>query len=352
MKKPVFCVIILLALPAVFNVSCRSAPRPAAGPGKASLDALKKAADGAAAARKRALDFESPAYFPSDWESAEGQYAEAGSLPQTNDAEADSAAEAYNAVTGVYDGLFDKTIPLYAQAREDEITAVRDEVIAAGLRDAYPEYLQSADTTALRALDQYEAKDYYAARDTAAAALLMYQTLKTGADAWLAREEIKVRGFEAHVPGGMEQTDATLLAAADSYEGGDIAAARTGAEDALRRYTTGLDTGYAGLITMLRDTAAADRQAALDVKADVAVRDDFNRADDLYAQAAVFLQAAKYRDAARAYDNSGAGFRAAIYATEEKRRLAEEIIRQAEEKIEASDEAARQAEIVIEGGSK
>jgi hypothetical protein len=355
LKKQLLFLFLLFAMLALLGLSCQSAPRPTPpvdGPSQAALDTLKRGAAETEAARKRAADFESPVYFPSDWESVEKQYAGAGRMPQTNDAEVDSAVEAYNAATDVYNGLFDKTIPLYAQAREDEIIAVREEFIATGLHKTFPEYLQSADTTALQALDQYEAKDYYTARDTAAAALRMYQTLKAGADAWLAREEIKSRGFESYVPGGMEETDETLFAAEDSYRDGDIAAARTGAEDALRRYTTGLNDGYATIITELRDTAAAERQAALDVKADVAVRDDFNRTDAIYAQAAEFLQAEQYRDAARAYDNSAIGFRAAVNATEKKRRGAEEKIREAEEIIEASDAAARQAEMVIEGGSK
>jgi hypothetical protein len=302
-------------------------------------------------ARKRASDFESPSYFPSDWEAAEAQRGAAAGLPTGADAEIQAAVAAHNAAADTYDGLFNKAISLYARAREDEIIAARDELIATGVSDSFPEYLREVDDTAVSALNLYEQKDYYAARDTAAQALGMYQTLKLAADAWAARQEIVDRNFDARDSASFSRADEIGLAAVDAYTGGDIDSARKGAEDALRRYTQVLTAGWAAYANDMSAAARKARQDALDLKANVAVKDTFNEGDEVYRQAAIALNARHYQDAAGLYTRSEALFVVAGQSAAEKRRIAEQAIREAERKIEASDEAARQAEIILRGGS-
>ena len=326
-------------------------PATAAGPSQSALDALNKTASRAEEARKRAVDFESPSYFPSEWEAAEAQYAAARDLPKTTDAEAGAAAMAHNAAADTYDGLFAKTIPLYAQAREDEIIAARDELVATGLTGSFPDYLRAADEAALSALDQYEKEDYYAARDTAAGALEKYQTLKLAADALLARQEIVDRNFAGQDAANFSRADDAISAAANAYNEGNVGAARTGAEDALNRYNQVLNAGWAAYAANIGEAARKARQTALDLKANVAVRDTFNEAEEQYKQAAIALNARQYRDAAVSYTGAEARFIVAGQTAAEKRQIAEQAIREAEQKIEASEEAVNQAELVIQGGS-
>jgi hypothetical protein len=364
---------ILLLVPLIFvvlSVSCKStppqpepppvtepapAPEPApvqpAGPSQASLNALSSALTRAEEARKRALDFEGPSYFPSDWEGTETQYTAAGNLPKTTEAEVQQAASTYNAIADAYDEIFKKTIPLYAQAREDEIIAARDEVIATGLSGTFPEYLQKADGIALSALSQYEAGDYYAARDTAAKALMEYETLKTGADAFLVWQEIIDRDFAPYDPENFDKAEELAIAALAAHEAGESKAAQLGAEEALLRYNLVLATGWAAYAAERQAGAEEARRKALEIKANVAVWDTFGSADEIYNQAAAALKTERYENAAFLYFESETRFVAASAAAAEKRRLAEDAIRQAEEKLEASDETARQAEILIEGGS-
>jgi hypothetical protein len=366
-------VIVSLAVSlAVAVMSCGSAPPPPAaavpetaappspaaepapvspGPDQASLDALDKAAARAAEARKRASDFEGPSYFPGEWEAAEAQYAEAGSLPKTTGAEAVAAATAFNGAADAYDGLFSRTIPLYEQAREDEITGVRDGLLASGMAGEIADYLRKADESALSALSQYEAEDYYSARDTAAGALGMYETLRLAVDALRTRQEIVDRNFAAGDTENFALADRASLAAADAYTGGDTAGARKGAEEALRRYTGVLAAGWAAYAAELGEAARQARQRALELKANVAVKDIFNEADDLYKQAALALDSGEYEGAVDLYTESEGWFVLAGQSAAEKRRIAEEAIREAERTIEASDETARQAEIIIQGGS-
>ena len=356
MKKACISALLMAALMGLLFSSCKSTPKPDETPKpvekpkeKLSLDELNSAAAGAAAARKLAVDFEAPAYFPSDWEEAESQYGQAGSKPKSTEAEVQAAIAAYKDVTGVYTALFDKTIPLYAQAREDEIVAARDALIATGIAPTWPDYLSGADKTALGALAQYEAKDYYGAKDQAATALAMYQILTTGANAYLVREEILSRDFASIGQEDFDRAEEVGQAAIDAYEAGDLAAAADNADEALLRYNLVLNAGWAACIADLEAAAIAERQNAIAYKANVAARNVFNAANTLFDQAAALRKEEKYADSAALYAQAGTQFADSARIAEEKRALAEEAIREAEEKIEASDEAARQAEIIIGG---
>jgi hypothetical protein len=353
---------VLVCLVVAAGLSCKSSPpqteppEPPAAPqaadtGQSALDALNTAVADAEQARQRALDFEGPGYFPSNWEEAEAQYAAAAELPRGDEEELRRAAESYTALAASYNALFAKTIPLYAQAREDEIIAARDALTATGLAGTFPEYLRGADDIALAALGQYEAGDYYAAKDTAAAALNEYQGLKNGAEAYLARQEILKRHFVMYDPESFDRAEETGLSALEDYEGGNRAAALDKAEEARLRYTLVLANGWAAFALSQRQAAGAERQRALDAKANVAVRDTFNQGEDLFVRAVDLMKAENYEQAANLFNVSIGGFRAAADAAEEKRRIAEEVITEAEEKIEESGEAARQAELIIEGGS-
>ena len=353
MKKNALVVVLLCFLFILGCVSCQSAPRPAsADSGQASADALKKASDSAAAARKRAMDFESPQYFPSDWESAEARYAEAGNVSQSGGGDIDAALAAYQSLTETYDGLFERSVPLYAQAREDEIMEIREAIKASGLPDAFPAYLPKADEAALRALAQYEAKDYYPAKDSAAEALRIYQALKTGGNAWAARQDIVGRDFIAYDPENFDRANESGLAARNAYEAEDIAAAGAGAEKSLELFTTVLQTGWSSYAANCAARAEAERQAALAVKANIAVKKTFDEAEDNYGQGSAALKEVEYEDAAAFFTNAEAVFILASTAAVEKRRAAADVIREAEEKIEQSDAAARQAEITIEEGGE
>jgi hypothetical protein len=371
--KTKYWLVLLLVVSGIFaGVSCKSAPPPEPpgssvpepgptpapptpaqpeGPAQASLEALQKAAARAEEARKRASDFECPSYFPSEWEAAEAQYEAATALPKTTGAEVDEAIASLSLAADTYDELFGKTIPLYAQAREDEIVAARDALAATGVTASFPEYLRDVDETAVSALKQYEEKDYYAARDTAAKALGMYQTLKLAADAWLARQEIVDRDFADRDRTNFAQADAVALDAVNAYNEGAIDSARKGAEEALQRYNQVLNAGWAAYAADLGEAARKARQNALNLKANVAVKDIFNTGEGFYQQAALALRASQYKEAAARYTESESRFVAAAQSALEKRRIAEETIREAEQTIEASDEAARQAEIIIQGGS-
>ena len=348
MKKSVFSVAVLIIMFALICVSCKTTPPAEPAPGDVLSGAIAKAED----ARKRAIDFESPAYFPSDWEVLEARYADAGNLPKSTANEAQQAAAAYNAAADAYDELFKKTLPLSAQAREDELMAVREELISTGFTNYFPEYLKKADDLALAALDQYEAGNYYEARDATAKALDEYETLLIGAKIFLTRQEIVDRGFSKYDPDNFDKADEVTIAAMDAYEAGNKEAAVKNAEDAQLRYNLVLSNGWTAYAADRRNSAALERELALAERANIAVRDTFREAEALFSQAEESFEFENFQNAAIIYTDAEAIYVISRQETGEKRQRAIESIRLAEEKIGESNETAIEAEKIIEGGSR
>jgi hypothetical protein len=312
-------------------------------PDQASTDTLNAAIARAEDARKRAVDFESPDYFPSEWDAAEAHYTNAGSA-QTPDA--------YNTAADAFDSVFKLTIPLYAQAREDEIMAMRNSLVAAGVRVSLPEIFALADKTALSALDQYQAQDYYTAKDTVGQAFLMYQAMTSAHNAWLAQREIKEREFELYDLDNFNRAGEILNDAVAAYKAENYSLAQENANEALVRYNLVLSIGWASYAELRFLFAEAERQAALDIKANIAAKDLFIEADSSYKTSVISYDSQKYEEAAKQFMDSETLFILASMSASEKRQNAAEMIKEAHEKIEESDETARQAEIIIKGRSK
>jgi len=362
MKKSIFSLIILITMFALISASCKTTPEteppprvetqaPEPPPPQVSVDLSGPMAK-AEAARKRAIDFNSPAYFPSEWEAVETRYAATGNMPKSTTSEMQNVADSYNAVSDAYDELFRKAVPLYAQAREDEVMAVRDEVIATGFANSFPEYLQNADDIALEALDQYEAGNYYEAKATAAKAQNEYETLMLGAKIFLARQEIVDRGFGKYDSTNFDKADEVTIAAMDQYEAGNKEAAIVSAEEALLRYNLVLSNGWTAYSSDRRRLAVLERDRALSDRANIASRDTFREAESIYTQAEDVFSTRNYQNAAILYTDAEAIYVISRQETEEKRLRAIESIRLAEEKVEESNVSAIEAERIIEGGSR
>jgi hypothetical protein len=313
---------------------------------------LKDPMNRADAARKRAVDFGCPDFFPGEWNAANSKHTVAANMPKKNQSDVQQAVEMYDSAADDYDEIFRKTIPLYAKAREDEIRAARAKLINTGFIKYYPEYLQKADDKALLALSRYEAGDYYGARDTSADALNEYETLYTGAKILQVRREIIECDFVKYDAAAFEKADETAISANDKYKAGNKKAAEIEAEDALRRYNNILANGWKANAGEKRAAASLERERALKEKANIASRDLFREADGIFNRAEKSFTSRNYQDAVVSYKDSDALFLQSRLDTEEKRKKALDIIRLAEEKIEESGETAIDAERIIEGGTK
>jgi hypothetical protein len=360
MKNYLFCAPLIIALLVLPFLSCKSTP--AANPSPAqqptgtstpvTATEIGAAINRTEEARQKVIDFEGHTYFPSEWEAAEAKYTQAKLTQQKGTEAVRMVVAAYDAATEAYEPIFELAVPLYAQAREDEIMALRGDLIAAGARDHFPEPFSLADQTALEALDQYAAKEYYPARDTALQSITMYKTLTSAYNAWLIRNEIEERGFDGYDVDNFERAGGILSGAMDAYNAGDYAAAQENADEALSRYNLVLSTGWAAYAELRSSFAGAERQAALDIKANIATRDLFGEADSNYKTAIDSYGAKNYEDAAKQFIDSEALFIMASITAADKRHNAADAIREANDKIEESGETARQAEIVLEGGSE
>jgi hypothetical protein len=320
------------------------APIPAyAQVSQAVSDGLGEAVTKAETAREKAVDFEGPSYFPGEWENAETLYNRAGQMPRDNDDDAEKAAETYAAAADLYESVFTLTIPLYAQAREDEIMAVRAELIGAGAKDSFPEFFTPADKEAVLALDQYEAADYYPARETARSALSMYNILKTAFNVRLIRQDIIASGLENYDSENFDSGDTALSDAMDAYTAKDLAGTQAKVDEALQKYNLVLRAGRTAYAEFHSSLAESERQAALEAKADIAVKNMFEEADSVHKNSNDLLQAKNYEEAARGFIRAESLYIAASTATSEKRRTADAAIKNARAKIEETIKTARQA---------
>lgn len=330
-------------------------------PDQAALDSLAAARRLAEEARKRASDFGAPDYAPGDWETAETMYD--GAVEQENGGSLKAAKESaglFGEAAAVYDAAFGKALPQYAEALKKEILKARASALDAGIASISPERLQPADDAANKALNLYEAEDYYPALNAGRLALDMFGLLKTGAEAYTLRQEIENYGFRKYETLIYDTADSAALAAIAGYDSlphDEEGYAAVGlilikAEEARQGYGVVLWSGWKAYSAERRAAAEAERKNALDFKADVAVKNEYNSAGALYDKAGTSFNAERYNEAADLYFQSEFLFASAAGTAAEKRRIAEEAIREAEVKAEASDIIARKAEALLEGGGE
>ena len=318
---------------------------------QADLSSLEEAAARAAAARKMASDFDVPYLFPEDWEVADSLFtgAEQQKNTSTRDAVQESVAR-YNRASDAFAALTERSMDANYDYAEGELTAARDAAVAAGAEVLIPDFLMDADNTVLSAYDKFLAKDYYAAKEDAEEAYLMYNTLTAGLEAYKIREEIANRGFEDYSAQVIEAADNALYDAADFFAAKNYDAANASIGEALAGYSQALKAAWESYSGKARADAAAERQKALDLKANVAARDEFNAAEAVYNRANTAFQGQMLEDAGKLYDECRPMFVASGEVAQEKQRIANDALRRANERLEESDQAAKDAEAVLEGG--
>jgi hypothetical protein len=323
-----------------------------AGPAtQADLSTLNAAAARAAASRKKAADFDAESLLPPDWQSAESLYTEAERNRNTSTSGgAKESAVRYNRAADAFDDLFDKIISEYAANKLQELLDAREAAIQAGAEDLLPEFFFEADNTALEAEEKYLADDYYGAKNSADDAIAMYNTLKTGLDAYKIREEIVKMGFLGSDPDKIELADDALESAASNFSAKDYFSAKDDTETALDHYGQVLMAAYEAYADVIAANAAAARQRALNYKANVAVKPEFDAAEAIYNRARTAYNGQIYDESGRLFFDSTTMFTAAADAAIEKQQIAEEALRRANQRVAESDEAARNAELILEGG--
>jgi hypothetical protein len=375
MKIKCFGIIFLALLALTGIVSCASTPQPVEEPqpqpapqpepaqpqppaaepdrpDQASLNALDAAVLNTDNARKLVLDFNGNTFFPQEWQSAEGLRTRAEGLGRNTQTAVNEAIPLFNQAADAYDALAVKTIPAYKDDLETKVLAARDNAIKEGAGYYAPEYLWKADSLADQALAQYEAKDYYKAKDTGLLLLDSYNAITVGLQAYKLRLEMDYLGFYAYDSAALDAADEMGYSACDDYMAGNVASAATKATNVLALYEQCYTAHIQTVAHDLGLLATAERNKAREVKANVAVRQDFNTAHTLLVQGVNAENDRNFKLAALDYAHALEMFKAATALTLVKRQQAENAIRQAELKLAESDEAAYRAEMLIRGGTR
>ncbi|MDR0586169.1 MAG: hypothetical protein LBG26_02915 [Treponema sp.] len=314
----------------------------------ASLQVFEDARAGAEAARTRAQGVDAASYFPEDWDSAESRYGEAdrAGSPATL-GEARNRADEWRRITGVYDDLYGKALPLFAQDRAQQLLAAREAALDAGARDILPDRFDATDELAQSVQDKYDNGDYSGALADGTVAYDRYVVLKTIADAYALKQEADAYDFITYDPENYEAGADAGNQAVDLFDQGSLADAGESAGEAVNRFNLVLENGWIGYTNERSASAQSWRQAALEAKANVAVRNEYQNADRTYNEAHVALRAGNFAEAADLFERSGILFRQSRDAAVEKQVRAEEAIRLAEQKVSESEINARNAQEII-----
>jgi hypothetical protein len=314
----------------------------------ASVQAFEDARAGAEAARARAQEVDAAFYFPDDWDSAESRYGEADKAgrPATL-GEARNQADEWRQIAGVYDDLYGKALPRFAEDKAQQLLAAREAALEAGARDILPDRFDATDELAQSVQDKYDNGDYDGALADGTAAYDRYVALTGIADAYALKQEADAYDFITYDPENYEAGSDAGNRAVDLLDQGSLADAKESAGEAVNRFNLVLENGWIGYTNERSVTAQSWRQAALEAKANVAVRNEYQNADKTYDQAYVALRAGNFEEAADLFERSGILFRQSRDAAVEKQVKAEEAIRLAEQKVSESETKARSAQETI-----
>ncbi len=379
MKQKMFCMLPIGILVLSLIVSCAGAPKPTPPeegpsveqpaeqpsvveekpdltklpPDQETEAALNQAKARAEKSRKQAFDIDGPKYFAEDWKAAEALYgaAQKGASQKTM-ASYTEAIKNYNASADAYDGIANRSLPLYAQERRSEIEVARSQAIKAGAAELLPDQLAVADEVANSAQEQYEAADYYTAAASAQEALNRYITLKTGLDAYAVKSEIDDKNFAPYDPGNYSIADQKLDSALNNYDAGNIKAAQDAAEEALLRFRLALKKGKEMYATSRQNSATTAQKEALTLKAQVAVKAEYDAANEIYQKANAAFKVEQYDEAAQLYEQAEQQFVQVRDIAAAKRKKAEDAMQQAEQQITVSQKTAKEAEAILQGGAR
>jgi hypothetical protein len=244
------CLVLLLTAGFVLFWSCKSTgtvtevppetpaaqPQSSTGATQASLSALDAAVARAEAERKLASDFGASSYLPADWSSVEADYRSI-QADRTSTTAAQTAGQRYGAIADRYHEIAQNTISLYAADITDDLEEVRNQLIAGGIEDLAPEYLDVADQAVLDAEDAYLAGDYYEAKDKAALeALDRYRTLRVALEGFQIREELIAGGIEDLAFESLVSADEAALNLDDAFYAEEYHSLEAEARRVLDRY--------------------------------------------------------------------------------------------------------------------
>jgi hypothetical protein len=340
-------------------VSCKSAPGAApadpntrggaekTAPGNAGQ--WEAAKTDAAAQRKLAQDFKGAEYFPSDYQQAESQYAEAEALRPSDPGGYQEGAKQYTAAADAYRQLNEKNLPRYFEEEAKTAQSAREQAVQAGAEKTKGEALQAADAAAQEGGRRYGEKDYYAAAGSYNAAREYYSLAERMAAGAKLRGDITSRKLMQYDGKSYAQGEENTAAADAAYQRQDIPAAQSAAEAALANYQAVIDASWKGLAEERAKAAKAEQAKALEAKAQIALKSDYAAAEAVLAQGDGAMKKREYQQAHAQYSQAETLFAAAGRNAAQKRRNAENSIKQADKKVVESGQLARTVQRELAG---
>jgi len=316
----------------------------------ASLESIAQARAAAEEARSRAEYVNGDDYFPDEWGLAEDRYSKAKDYaePETK-AETVAQLAEWKALTVVYEGIFNKSAPLFAVEQQKMLAAARAEAVDAGAEELVPDRLAQADAYAGTSREKLEKADFPGSVKDGKEALDRYNVLLAIAKAHNQQVEADNNQFFSTDPDNYMLAAEAGNKAVDLYDEAKFPEAQEAADEALNRFNQVVKNGWVSKVEEKASVANEWRTASQEVKANVAVRPEYDAAERIYNNAHVALRADEYAVASELFEQSSGLFAKAHDNAVIKRDRADEALREAEQKLAASEEKAQTAVELIGG---
>lgn len=305
-------------------------------------DALTSLRDRMESVRNEGLKYKLDSYKEKEWSVAE-QTRSAGLAAYGVDY--DQAEKKFSEAIMQYEAIrrdsFDSIVP----ELEAAIIRAREEAIAAGAPEYYPDQFALADEAVEEALAIRVTDDLSGAYDAGQKALMRYQTLVRGMQAVSLKQKIDANGFEQYAPDEAALAIAKYDEAVQAYGVADAAALEAATECVIHAENV-LNAGYKVWSADMIVKADEIRTLCDSIKAERSMKDAYGAANLLYVTGQDYGRAGNWEQAYMSYSDSAIAFTNVFQEVTLKRNMADVAIAAAKDKQLSSTELATKADVL------
>lgn len=225
----------------------------------------------------------------------------------------------------------------------DELTKVRAQVVEINADKAYPAEFQTADSTADKARQDYEAKNFNRAQEKAQQAILQYRTLINRMHIDSLKAKINKHDLTSYDAENYQKAEELATSIKNLYES-DPDAAFKASEEALLCYESVANAGFVALVEDAKKKADEAKERCDSLKAANAMQDAYTKTFTRYRQAGVLIGSQKYEQAYLSYMTAAEEFDDIYEKVKIKRGKASSAMERAKARQEASSQLAKDAD--------
>ena len=326
--------------PAVVEKPAETVVAPSIVETKPVDDALISLRDQMEAARNVCIKYKLDSYKADEWAVAEKTRDSGLASFGVNYEQAEKFfKEAISQYEAIQKDSFNQIVP----ELEASIVKARQEAIAAGAREYYPEQFALADDAVAQALALREAGKLSEAYDEGQIALMRYQVLLKGMQAIALKQKIDTNQFAQYAPDEAEMALSKYDEAALAYGNAD-AAALEAITECNRLAEIVVNAGYKAWSEGIVVKVDEIRTLCDSIKAEKSMKVPYAQAKDSYIKGSAFGQMDSWESAYTSYSDAAIAFTNIYQEVTLKRNMADVAIAAAKDQQASSADLALQAD--------